>query len=196
MTDPFAMPTAEPQDKLSGEGGVPFVPLSAIAGNRLVLIVPVEFERSVDTGFKDDKTDEPKFGPLLTADIAVLSGEGQFVWDGKDENGSKIERTYEVEIIPGQTAAVFEGVYIRSAPLVDKTEDARRVDKPQTMTVGRLRKPKAYNLANPSDTDMATARKWLATEQGKAFMAKAQEMHEARVAASKGEASKDATPFS
>lgn len=183
-TDPFAAPTDKAQEPTAGSGN--FVPLSAMVG-RLMLIMPTEFERSVKSEFKD-KDGNDQYGPKLVADIAVLSGETEFYWQNKDKEDQELE----VDAIP----VVFEGVWIQSAPLVDKTEDARRTDVAQTMTIGRLVKPKAYGLKPPNDKDMDKARAWLATDAGKAFAAKAQEMHDARVAAAQGGgSSKNDTPF-
>lgn len=184
MTDPFAAPTEKAQEPTSQGGN--FVPLSAMVG-RLVLIAPMEFERSVLSEFKG-KDGKDQYGPKLVADIAVLSGETEFFWQNKDGE----DQEHEVDEIP----AVFEGTWIQSAPLVDKTEDARRTDVAQTMTIGLLVKPKAYGLKAPNDKHLAKAREWLGTPAGKAFATKAQEAHEARVKAASGAKSKDATPFS
>lgn len=184
MTDPFAAPTAKAQEP-TGNGGN-FVPLSAMVG-RLVLILPTDFERSVKSEFKDRNGNE-QYGPKLVADIAVLTGEPEFYWQNKDGE----DQEHEADEIP----IVFEGVWIQSAPLVDKTEDARRTDLPATMTIGRLVKPKAYGLKDPNEKDTMKAREWLATDAGKAFRAKAQEQHELRVKATKSAGSEtNATPF-
>lgn len=184
VTDPFAAPTDKAQEPTSTGGN--FVPLSAMVG-RLILILPLELDRKVLSNFKA-KDGSDQYSPRLTADIAVLSGDTQFDWvqDEKDQD-------FEADQIPW----VFEGVWIQSAPLVDKTEDARRVDLTATLTLGRLTKPKAYGLKAASDKDVTTARTWLGTTGGKAFATKAQAAHDARVAESKGEtpAGAEASPF-
>ncbi len=182
-TDPFAEPTAKPQEALSSGGS--FVPLQGIAKGRLVLMLPVELERDVPSTFVDPKTGKLRPpGPRLTADIAVLSGEPVFSWlpDGATE-----AKTFDADDEADGIPHVFEGVWINSAPLIDRTEDARRVDLPATMSIGRLDKPKAYTLTAPSAKDMVIARTWLATPEGLAFKTKAQELHDARVAAVNGE---------
>lgn len=187
--DPFASPTQKAQDPTSAGGG--FVPLAGIATGRLVLILPVSLERKVLSEFKD-KNGNDQYGPKMTADIAVLSGETDFFWqDGKGE-----DHDFEVEEIPH----VFEGVFINSAPLVDRTEDARRTDTAATMSLGRLIKPKAYDLKAPNEKDLTIARKFLASATGKKFAAHAQAMHEKRVADAAGdggggEESKAKNPF-
>lgn len=195
-SDPFAGPTSEPQEALS-KGGGDFIPLSAFGKQgRLVLIIPLELERNVKSKFPDEKTGEEKFGPQLVADFALLTGEGEFAWPGKDEQGNPITRRLSTELEAGKTAAVFENVYVYSAPLIDKTEDARRTDLASTMTIGRLDMPKAYALTSASDKDAGIARTWLATPAGQAFKVKAQAAHDARVAAASGGAGpKEASPF-
>ncbi len=180
--DSFASPTAKAQEPTSDGGN--FVPLSAMVG-RVVLILPLDLDRKVLSDYKDKDGNE-QYGPKLIADVAVLTGDTQFDWQNKDKEDQELE----VDEIP----CVFEGVWIQSAPLVDKTEDARRTDLAATMTLGRLIKPRAYGLKDPSDKDRATARQWLATPAGKAFAAKAEEAHQARVKGASGD-SKISAPF-
>lgn len=183
-SDPFAAPTDKAEDPLSQGGG--FVPLAAMATGRLVLIVPVSLERKVLSGFKDEKTKEDKYGPKMVAHIAVLSGESEFYWT-RDESAEE----FEAPEIPH----VFENVFINSAPLIDKTEAARRTDVAATMTVGLLTKPKAYDLRAANEKHLKVVREWLATPAGKAFHTTAQELHDARVAGIEAKP-KTSDPFS
>ncbi len=182
-TDPFAAPTEKAQEPTSQAGD--FVPLSAMVG-RLILIVPVEFERSVLSTFKS-KDGKDQYGPKLVANIAVLSGESEFNWTDKDDKDQELT----VDEIP----ALFPGTWIQSAPLVDATEDARRTDLSNTMTVGVLLKPKAYKLKAPNAGQIDKARAWLKTDAGQAFKAEAQKLHDERVK-SASEAPATANPFS
>lgn len=195
MSSPFAAPTENPQETLS-KGGGDFVPLSAFGKQgRLVLIAPMDLDRNVESQFPDEKTGEKKFGPQLKANFALLTGESEISWPGKDESGKDIMRTHEAEIDPGKSACVLDDVLVYSAPLIDRTEDARRVDVASTMTLGRLHQPKAYALLPASPKDILHAQAWLATSAGQAFEAAAKAAHDARVAAASGAPAPAASPF-